>query len=55
VILHPRADDVVTFEDSVDLISMSGLPESAPIEVGQDHRLADSEPLAVRARAVLDR
>ena len=45
-ILHSRQDDVVPFENSVELIRNSGLPESALIEVGTDHRLADPEPLA---------
>jgi hypothetical protein len=52
VILHSRADDVVPFADSVELISMSGLPETALIEVGRDHRLADPEPLEALLRAV---
>jgi len=52
LILHSRADDVVPFEDSVELLSKSGLPESALIEVGQDHRLADPEPLEALLRAV---
>jgi dipeptidyl aminopeptidase/acylaminoacyl peptidase len=52
LILHSRADDVVAFEDSLDLISKSGLPASAMIEVGQDHRLADPEPLEALLRAV---
>lgn len=51
-IIHSRADDVVPFGDSLDLISRSGLPESALIEVGQDHRLADPEPLEALLRAV---
>jgi len=51
-ILHSRADDVVPFADSVELISMSHLPETALIEVGQDHRLADLEPLEALLRAV---
>jgi hypothetical protein len=51
-IIHSRGDDVVPFEDSLALISMSGLPESALIEVGQDHRLADPEPLEALLRAV---
>jgi hypothetical protein len=46
VILHSRADDVVPFADSEELVSNSGLPASALIEVGTDHRLADPEPLA---------
>ena len=52
IILHSRGDDVVPFEDSVDLLSESGLPESALIEVGQDHRLADPEPLEALLLAV---
>jgi hypothetical protein len=43
---------VVPFQDSLDLISISGLPASALIEVGQDHRLADPEPLEALLRAV---
>jgi len=45
-ILHSRADDVVPFADSEELIANSGLPSSSLIEVGNDHRLADPEPLA---------
>jgi len=44
-ILHSRADDVVPFEDSEELIKNSGLPSEALIEIGNDHRLADPEPL----------
>ena len=51
-ILHSRADDVVPFADSVELISLSRLPETALIEVGQDHRLADLEPLEALLWAV---
>jgi hypothetical protein len=50
VILHSRADDVIPFADSEELIAKSGLPASALIEVGTDHRLADPEPL----KAMLD-
>ena len=46
VILHSRADDVVPFADSEELIRASGLPWSVFVEVGTDHRLADPEPLA---------
>jgi hypothetical protein len=46
VILHSRADDVVPFADSEALVHNSGLPPSALIEVGSDHRLAEPEPLA---------
>ena len=45
VILHSRADDVIPFADSEELVKNSGLPASALIEVGNDHRLADPEPL----------
>ncbi len=50
IILHSRADDVVPFADSEELVRNSGLPESALIETGNDHRLADPEPL----RAMLE-
>jgi len=33
------------FEDSIELIKNSGLARQALIEVGNDHRLADPEPL----------
>jgi hypothetical protein len=46
VILHSRADDVVPFADSEDLIRQSALPPAALIEIGTDHRLADPAPLA---------
>ncbi len=51
VILHSRADDVVPFADSEELVRNSGLPESSLIEVGTDHRLADPEPLERMLRA----
>jgi alpha-beta hydrolase superfamily lysophospholipase len=38
VILHSRADDVVPFADSEELVRTSGLPTSALLEVGSDHR-----------------
>ena len=54
VILHSRADDVIPFADSEELVRASGLPASALIEVGTDHRLADPEPLAAMLRACQD-
>src|SRR5262249_31348996 len=45
VILHSRADDVVPFADSEELVRNSGLPAWTLIEVGSDHRLADPEAL----------
>jgi hypothetical protein len=50
-ILHARADVVVPFADSQELVRNSGLPASALVEVGSDHRLADPEPLAAMLRA----
>jgi dipeptidyl aminopeptidase/acylaminoacyl peptidase len=46
VILHSRADDVVPFADSEELLANSGLPRELLIEIGTDHRLAEPEPLA---------
>jgi hypothetical protein len=51
VILHSRADDVVPFADSEELVRNSGLAAPALFEVGSDHRLADPEPLAAMLRA----
>jgi hypothetical protein len=52
VILHSRGDDVIPFEESLELVRASGLPDRALVEVGSDHRLADPEPLATLVRAV---
>jgi len=51
VILHSRADDVVSYADSEELIRRNGLPIAALVEVGTDHRLADPEPLAAMLKA----
>lgn len=51
VILHSRTDDVVPFADSLELVQKSGLPASALVVVGTDHRLADPEPLQAMLRA----
>jgi hypothetical protein len=45
IILHSEADDVIPIADSRELLRASGLPESALVVVGTDHRLADPEPL----------
>jgi alpha-beta hydrolase superfamily lysophospholipase len=50
-ILHSRTDDVVPFADSEELVRTSGLPAAGLVEVGTDHRLADSEPLAAMLKA----
>ena len=49
VILHSRGDEVIPFAHSEALAKTSG---AMLIEVGKDHRLADSEPLAAMLRAV---
>jgi alpha-beta hydrolase superfamily lysophospholipase len=51
VILHSEADDVIPIADSRELLRNSGLPESALIIVGTDHRLADPEPLKTMLNA----
>jgi hypothetical protein len=51
VILHSRADNVVPFADSEELVRNSRLPGAALVEIGNDHRLADPEPLAAMLRA----
>src|SRR5262245_51371066 len=45
VILHSRLDDVIPFADSEELIRNSQLPLALLIDVGRDHRLADTESL----------
>ena len=50
-ILHSRADDVISFADSEELVANSGLPPETLIEVGDDHRLADPEPLKAMLKA----
>ncbi len=47
LILHSRQDDVIPFEDSKELVAISGLPSETLIEIGSDHRLADEESLSV--------
>jgi alpha-beta hydrolase superfamily lysophospholipase len=51
VVLHSEADDVIPIADSRELVRASGLPESALIVVGNDHRLADPEPLKAMLEA----
>jgi len=51
MILHSRADDVIPFTDSEELVRISGLPASALIEVGTVHRLANPEPLVRMLKA----
>jgi hypothetical protein len=46
-ILHSRADDIVPYADSEELVRNSGLPVYTLIETGRDHRLADPESLEI--------
>ncbi len=55
LILHSRADDVVPFAHSEELSRNSGLPATALIEVGADHRLAEPAPLMAMLRACEER
>lgn len=52
LILHAEADDVVPYADSLELLRNSGLPETALIAVGTEHRLADPASLAALLAAV---
>jgi alpha-beta hydrolase superfamily lysophospholipase len=52
VILHSPADETVPFTDSQELLRNSGLPESALIVVGTEHRLADEDSLEAMLEAV---
>ena len=52
VILHSPADETIPFGDSQELLCNSGLPESALISTGTEHRLADDESLKKMLRAV---
>jgi hypothetical protein len=51
VIFHSEADDVIPIADSRELVRASDLPESALLVVGNDHRLADPEPLKAMLEA----
>ena len=52
IILHSNADDVIPIADSEELLRNSGLPESALVVVGTEHRLADPESLEAMLEAV---
>jgi alpha-beta hydrolase superfamily lysophospholipase len=52
IILHSQADETIPFTDSQELLRNSGLPESALIVVGTEHRLADEESLKKILEAV---
>jgi hypothetical protein len=52
VILHSPSDETVPFADSQEFLHNSGLPESALIAIGTDHRLADPQSLKAMLEAV---
>ena len=52
VILHSKADDMVPFTDSVELVKNSGLSWDSLIVVGSDHRLGDDKSLKTMIEAV---
>jgi hypothetical protein len=51
VVLHSRQDDVIPFTDSEELVAQSSLPTETLMEIGNDHRLADPEPLKAMLEA----
>lgn len=51
VILHSEADDVIPIADSREPVRASGLPDSALVVVGTNHRLADLKPLQAMLEA----
>ena len=52
LILHSQKDEVVPFADSEILVAASYLPTNTLIDVGEEHRLADSESLKAMLTAV---
>lgn len=50
-ILHSRADEVILYADSEELVRNSGLPAYTLVETGNDHRLADPESLEIMLEA----
>lgn len=51
VILHSKANEMIPFSDSVELVRNSSLPGSALMVVGHKHRLADLESLKAMVEA----
>ena len=52
LILHAEADEAVPFAHSVELVRQSGLPDSALIRTGNEHRLIDADSLGRLLRAI---
>jgi hypothetical protein len=55
LILHAPGDEVVPYADSEELIRNSGLPETALLSTGSEHRLADPASLAQLAAVLAHR
>jgi hypothetical protein len=51
-VLHSREDEVIPFEDTLELLRNSGLDESALTVTGENHRLFDPASLAAMAAVV---
>jgi GNAT superfamily N-acetyltransferase len=51
LLLHARDDEVIPFSDSEELAQCSHLPSSAIVEIGNDHRLADTPSLEALLKA----
>jgi hypothetical protein len=51
-ILHSRADAVVPFADTLELLRNGGLDETSLVVTGADHRLADPASLRALLKAV---
>ena len=52
IILHAEADESVPFEHSLELVQDSGLPDTAIIRTGTEHRLIDPESLQTLLRTI---
>ncbi len=52
MILHSAADEAIPIAESRELLKNSGVPESALLIVGTEHRLADPEALTAMLKAV---
>jgi alpha-beta hydrolase superfamily lysophospholipase len=52
LILHSPRDNVVPYADSLELLRNSGLPETALVPTGSEHRLADPDSLQKLAAVV---
>ncbi len=53
-ILHSKNDEVIPFEDSVELVRKSDLRESALRPIGSDHRLVDEASLNAQYLAICE-